>query len=128
MKYRFDYSNELQKDMLFFNDTKVEQTKDNSVIDKLNLISTLIQSLTNRSNARLLYNWNSIARVRGDIIEYEKNDLYLIIRYYFNEFQSFLKNDSLLCSVIDDSVLLCDYLNIRNIENYIAIEIFLKLD
>ncbi len=128
MKYRFDYSNELQKDMLFFNDTKVEQTKDNSVIDKLNLISTLIQSLTNRSNARLLYNWNSIARVRGDIIEYEKNDLYLIIRYYFNEFQSFLKNDSLLCSVIDDSVLLCDYLNIRNIENYIVIEIFLKLD
>lgn len=128
MKYRFDYSNELQKDMLFFNDTKVEQTKDNSVIDKLNLISTLIQSLTNRSNAQLLYNWNSIARVRGDIIEYEKNDLYLIIRYYFNEFQSFLKNDSLLCSVIDDSVLLCDYLNIRNIENYIVIEIFLKLD
>ncbi|MBQ8496232.1 MAG: hypothetical protein IJ489_02105 [Clostridia bacterium] len=128
MKYRFDYSNELQKDILFFNDAKVEQIKDKSVIDKLNLISTLIQSLTNRSNAQLLYNWNSIARVRGDIIEYEKNDLYLIIRYYFNEFQSFLKNDSLLCSVIDDSVLLCDYLNIRNIENYIVIEIFLKLD
>ena len=128
MKYRFDYSNELQKDILFFNDAKVEQIKDKSAIDKLNLISTLIQSLTNRSNAQLLYNWNSIARVRGDIIEYEKNDLYLIIRYYFNEFQSFLKNDSLLCSVIDDSVLLCDYLNIRNIENYIVIEIFLKLD
>lgn len=128
MKYRFDYSNELQKDILFFNDAKVEQIKDKSAIDKLNLISTLIQSLTNRSNVQLLYNWNSIARVRGDIIEYEKNDLYLIIRYYFNEFQSFLKNDSLLCSVIDDSVLLCDYLNIRNIENYIVIEIFLKLD
>ena len=128
MKYRFDYSNELQKDILFFNDAKVEQIKDKSAIDKLNLISTLIQSLTNRSNAQLLYNWNSIARVRGDIIEYEKNDLYLIIRYYFNEFQSFLKNDSLLCSVIDDSVLLGDYLNIRNIENYIVIEIFLKLD
>ena len=118
----------MQKDILFFNDAKVEQIKDKSVIGKLNLISTLIQSLTNRSNAQLLYNWNSIARVRGDIIEYEKNDLYLIIRYYFNEFQSFLKNDSLLCSVIDDSVFLCDYLNVRNIENYIVIEIFLKLD
>ena len=76
----------------------------------------------------MLDNWNLIARGRGDIIEYEKSDSYLIIRYYFREFQSFLKNDDLLCSVIYDSILICDCLNIRSTDNYMMIELFLKLN
>ena len=84
MKYRFDYSKELKNDILFFNEAKY--IDDQSSLNKLELISALIKSLSNQSNIQLLDNWNSLARARGDIIEYEKNDLYLIIRYYFSEF------------------------------------------
>ena len=128
MKYRFDYSKELQNDILFFNEAKEQYIDDQSSLNKLELISALIKSLSNQSNIQLLDNWNSLARARGDIIEYEKNDLYLIIRYYFSEFQSFLKNDHLLCFVIYDSIATFDCFKIQSRDSHIVVELFLKLN
>ena len=127
MKYRFDYSAEIQNNLRLFNNERGIDDEKKQKIYPVEVSKIFGNFETKGALLDLLTNWNLLAQAHGDIIELEMHRDTLSIKYFFNEFYSFLKNDNLLRSVISETTTLCDFFRLKKEGKYFVLELFCKI-
>lgn len=101
MKYRFDYSKELERDLKIIcekNFEKIFLSKSNghTICPKVENIRIAEEEIQ-----EIFYAFNALARANGDVVELERDSKKCIVRYICNHFISFVSSDNLFLSVLD---------------------------
>ena len=101
MKYRFDYSKELERDLEIIqerNSEKVFFSKSNG-----HMVYSRVENIriTQEEIQEIFLAFNALARANGDVIELEQDSKKCIVHYICNHFISFVPSDNLFLSVLD---------------------------
>ena len=121
MKYRFDYSKELERDLEIIqerNSEKVFFSKSNG-----HMVYSRVENIriTQEEIQEIFLAFNALARANGDVIELELDSKKCIVRYICNHFISFVPSDNLFLSVLD-LVKKSDFFHLRQSKGKMELE------